>query len=389
MQNMAFCRARSAHGPSIIFSAQSGFTLVELAIVVLITGLILVAAASVALPLLRETRMITTEAKIDRIAKTIDFYATQNYRVPCPAKPLTSTANFGAEQANTNAAGVSTTCTATFGIVPFLTLGIPADWARDAWGNYITYAISPAFSQDTTVNFPVHPNCRTADWYNAPMTYEPGNSTQPQYEHKNPAKARFCCPYPAAFPPSTDLTILDVNGNSQLAISRASGGTIPPAQQPITPAQTAFAGPPVVIPPTKPCAGQLLTNLLPEPIIVPGAITIYPDPTVTYTGYAITASADNSTCYVPGTDRPTAPVYVLVSHGANGFGAYNVNIGVRNSLAGATADEKMNASDTGTFYEIPPLDRTSTKGEMTFDDFVLWRTQDLIFASQGKTCASP
>jgi hypothetical protein len=27
--------------------------------------------------------------------------------------------------------------------------------------------------------------------------------------------------------------------------------------------------------------------------------------------------------------------------------------------------------------------------EKTFDDYVLWETQDMIFASQGKTCASP
>jgi prepilin-type N-terminal cleavage/methylation domain-containing protein len=350
---MGFHRAQSAYGQSVPSLAQSGFTILEMSIVIVILGFFFAAVAWLAVPLLRETHLTATQAKIDRVAKAIDFYASQNYRVPCPAKPDTSTPNFGSEQANTSAVtNVSTTCKATFGIVPFSTLGIPQDWVVDAWNNYMTYAVSPAFAQDTSVSFPVHARCRTADWENSPMQYEAGDTTTAspkyieQYENKNPAKAMFCCPYPLADAPGTDLIILDVNGNSQLA-------------QPGFPA-------------TNPRANTALAAALPD---IP-----YPSPMVSNTLPA-------------NIDRPTAPVYVIVSHGPNGYGAWDVKTGVRDPLpAAATKAEKKNASNTTTFYEIPPLDRTSTApggSEMTFDDIVHWETQDMIFASQGKTCASP
>ena len=71
--------------------------------------------------------------------------------------------------------------------------------------------------------------------------------------------------------------------------------------------------------------------------------------------------------------RPTAPVYVLVSHGANGYGAYNVNTGARGTLPGnLTTGEKANAGgiNAQTFYEVAKIDRTSTNQEQGFDDVV-------------------
>ena len=61
---------------------ESGFTLLEMSIVVFITGLMLVAAASVATPMIRTARNIETDQKLANIAKAIDYYAAQNYRVP-------------------------------------------------------------------------------------------------------------------------------------------------------------------------------------------------------------------------------------------------------------------------------------------------------------------
>ena len=327
-------------------NAAHGFTLVELAIVLLIFGFIISAAASIALPMIRTANIVGTQEKLNKVAKAIDFYATQNYRVPCPAAPLTSTSNppFGYER-NSGADGstVPISCGAAankFGIVPFKTLGIPRDWVIDAWGNYITYAISPAFSVDTTVDFPVHSRCRTAEWYNSAMTYEadtPNFSIPPISVHLSPRKARFCCPYPPAYDPTTDLIIRDSSDISQLTIDRSSPGAT---------ASTSVSWPFPMLP------------------------NIYP----------------------PNDSRPTAPVYVLVSHGANRHGAYNVNSGIRGSTAFATVYEARNAADNpaarrSIFYEIPKIDRAGVERE--FDDVVVWRTQDLIMASQGRSCAGP
>ncbi len=341
--------SRPAGGlPGPVFESESGYTLFEMAAVLVIAGLIIGAAAAVALPVLKEARLVGTQAKMDNIAKAIDYYAVKNNRVPCPANPNAASANppFGFERGSgANGDTVPATCGVAanrFGVVPFRTLGIPADWVRDAWGNYMTYAVSPAFSQDTTVDFPVHARCRTADWYTSPITYEPTVPSLPQYVHKSPAKARFCCPYPPTYPPATDIVVNDVGGNSQLAVTRASG-----LADPLSTASTTV--------PYRLNAGVLMENI-----------------------------------YVANNDRPTAPVYILVSHGPDGYGAYNVdNGGARNPVVGtpATSDEITNASDTGTFYEIPKLNRSGL--QQGFDDIVLWRTQDLIFAEQGQTCAIP
>ena len=334
------------HSRELRLNAESGFTLVELAIVMIIFGVIISAAASIALPMIRTANIVGTQAKLDKIAKAIDFYATQNYRVPCPAAPLAGTTNppFGYERnSGTDGSTVPTTCGAAankFGIVPFKTLGIPRDWVIDAWGNYITYAISPAFSVDTTVDFPVHSRCRTAEWYNSAMTYEadtPNFSVAPISVHLSPRKARFCCPYPPAYDPTTDLIIRDSSDISQLTIDRSSPGAK---------ASTSISWP------------------------FPMVVNSYP----------------------PNDSRPTAPVYVLVSHGANQHGAYNVNTGLRSSTAAATAYESRNASDNSgagqsIFYEIPKINRSGA--ERNFDDVIVWRTQDLIMASQGKSCAGP
>jgi hypothetical protein len=350
--------------------------------VLLITGLLLVVAAAIALPIMRQAAIIQTDAKLANIAKAIDFYATQNYRVPCPAAvPDTATTNppFGYE-AGSSAAGdvVPANCGAATtgweGIVPFKTLNIPVDWVRDAWGNYITYAISPNFSQDVTTDIPVHARCRTSDWFGAALiysTYDPiakkpglvvldpltGLPANNVLTPKNERKARFCCGGAAS--PATDLVIEDVNGNSQIAFSRLTSMavTVPPAAPP------AVCG-------ASDCSSYKSANVS------------YPNPMV-------------SNVQVPDNDRPTAPVYILISHGRNGYGAYlGQGVGVRLPKAGATPAEIVNASgNTGnrTYFEIPAIDRTSAgpTNEMNYDDVVVWRTQDMMFASQGKSCSLP
>ena len=130
-------------------------------------------AAAVSIPIINEARIVGTQGKIDKISRAIDFYATQNYRVPCPAAPnmTITTQPFGYESGSGAAGdqtpdGCSTTANSiTNGIVPWKTLGLPVDLAIDAWGNYITYAVSPAFTRNTLLDapdIPVQAACRTA-----------------------------------------------------------------------------------------------------------------------------------------------------------------------------------------------------------------------------------
>jgi prepilin-type N-terminal cleavage/methylation domain-containing protein len=324
---------------------EPGFTLLEMSIVVAVTGLMLAGAASIAAPIIRMARQMETDQKLENIARAIDYYAAQNYRVPCPASPDTKSADppWGFEAGSGKAGNnIPADCGADpaqwEGIVPFKSLNIPADWIRDSWNNPITYAVSPAFSQDVSnPAIPVHGRCRTGDWFTAGVLYEQGvidpKTNQPAQNVLLPRaerKARFCC---SGALPGTDIMVLDANGQPQIAIPRQ--------------ASSASYGP---------------SNIS------------YPDPFV-------------ANVQVPNNDRVTATVYILISHGPDGYGAWSGSSRTRLSLDNASHGETENASGSRTFVEIPPLDRTDK--EKSFDDIVLWRSQDMIFASQGKSCSLP
>src|SRR5438067_12237372 len=92
---------------------NQGFTLAELSVVILITGLLLGAAAMPAAPILRKARLLETQGKLENIARAIDFYAAQNLRVPCPASPDTKSTSppFGYEAGSgENGAGIPADC---------------------------------------------------------------------------------------------------------------------------------------------------------------------------------------------------------------------------------------------------------------------------------------
>ncbi len=214
-------------------SMQDGFTLAEMAAVILISGVLLAMAAQMSIPIMRDARRIETQAKLDNIAKAIDFYAVQNLRVPCPASPdlAENKEPFGAEEGSGPAGKIVPMDCGTDpahweGIVPFKTLGIPVDWIKDG-GHFITYAISPGFAQDVENDkIPVHARCRTADWFNAGIVYG-ANINDPQthkqaanvFLPRNVRKARFCCS--GSFL-TNDLVIVDVHRRPQIAITRQS-----------------------------------------------------------------------------------------------------------------------------------------------------------------------
>lgn len=66
------------------------------------------------------------------------------------------------------------------------------------------------------------------------------------------------------------------------------------------------------------------------------------------------------------------PLVVVLSHGANGFGATNTNQSTTNNkeVSPTSADEIENANDTITFVSHPPTAAGSNAGE--FDDMLIW-----------------
>lgn len=121
---------------------SSGFSLIELAMAVLIIGLLL-AGALIPLSSQVDTRNIAeTQRAMDAIKEAIIGFAQANGRLPCPADGTikTGVANAGVEALS--GAVPNTTCTHVFGVVPWSTLGVPE---TDGWGRRLSYQVTQIF----------------------------------------------------------------------------------------------------------------------------------------------------------------------------------------------------------------------------------------------------
>jgi prepilin-type N-terminal cleavage/methylation domain-containing protein len=117
-----------------------GFTLVEIAIVLVIVGLLL---GGLLMPLATQVevqRRIETEKTMEQIREAIIGFAMVNGRLPCPADPATATTTAGAGVARPF--GAITCAGGVIGVVPWTTLGVSE---VDAWGRRFTYRVTDVF----------------------------------------------------------------------------------------------------------------------------------------------------------------------------------------------------------------------------------------------------
>lgn len=136
-------------------SRSQGFTLVEIAMVLLIVALLLGGLVPTLSSQIEQRQISDTSKQLDDIEQALIGYAATYGRLPCPAAPNTT----GVE----NPLGGGTCTNPYNGFVPAATLGLSgtdsSGYAVDSWGNRIHYAVtswdstSPVFSKVfTTVN---------------------------------------------------------------------------------------------------------------------------------------------------------------------------------------------------------------------------------------------
>ncbi len=146
-------------GTAVIFRTSKGFSLIEIAIVLVIIGLLATFALGITSQVLNKQRRDTTIARLALIESALTLYVAQNKFLPCPADGTipgtvaTPSDQLGKEQV-TPPARSGCVANQQNGILPWVTLGIALADAQDGWGNMFTYRVEeslvPAGSMDFT-----------------------------------------------------------------------------------------------------------------------------------------------------------------------------------------------------------------------------------------------
>lgn len=317
-------------GYSVMTKKEDGFSLIELAVVLAIVGVLVGAAMMLVKPTIQMARLNATRAKLERISDSMAYFV-QNYgRLPCPAAANPGTEPFGAPiNSGTNGTGVTNSCGTTIpnnfiGIIPFRALGLDEDNAKDAYGNFITYAVSPVLAGLTLIGATapgeVHEVCRTRLW----MEEMPAGSGA--WSNRNKRKAQICCVRPHN---NSDVKIWDrlSSTNSVFTGRHDESGSL---------YDDADADPPVATP----------------------------------------ANIENRLI-----------AYALVSHGENGDGAFIRGGGQNPVTVSATAQESENRDGD---LEFVSTTYSKTRDNNYFDDVILWKTNDQLISHFGNdSCGRP
>jgi prepilin-type N-terminal cleavage/methylation domain-containing protein len=134
-------------------SADDGFTLIEMAIVMVVIGLLLSGGILALAPVIQSSKTTDTNSRLDRVEQALLVYVIQNGCLPCPTDPtLASTAALAGQASTTSGPQVGCSASACSfivgatgpGAVPWITLGLSEADATDGFGNRIAYAIGPA-----------------------------------------------------------------------------------------------------------------------------------------------------------------------------------------------------------------------------------------------------
>jgi prepilin-type N-terminal cleavage/methylation domain-containing protein len=136
-------------------AGKGGFTLVEIAVVLLIVGLVSVFGLRLLSSTNEGLRARLTRQNMDAIKAGLQAYMVRAGRLPCPAVETNtpSDSTYGIEATPTAGACPGTTVldsVASRGVVPWKTLGMTTETAFDGWGRQITYAITDTAANLTT-----------------------------------------------------------------------------------------------------------------------------------------------------------------------------------------------------------------------------------------------
>ncbi|MDX2028815.1 MAG: prepilin-type N-terminal cleavage/methylation domain-containing protein [Alphaproteobacteria bacterium] len=142
---------------------ESGFTLIEMAVVVIVIGLIILTVFPALNAARTSSQRSMTQANLQSLMQATAAYVQANGCLPCPALASAYGDSFGRVGTAAVDAPSAPACGACVkdlvneltneGIAPFKSLGLASNVARDGWGHWITMRVDPAL----TANFGVVP----------------------------------------------------------------------------------------------------------------------------------------------------------------------------------------------------------------------------------------
>lgn len=145
-----------------------GFSLVELSIVVLVIGIVLTMGIGAWTANLENQAHAATAQRQATIKEALTGYLRRNSRLPCPDTDFT--APDGIENRATPG-DPTTACSAAFGVLPYVTLGLARDAVRDGWGNFFSYHVSNTnITAASSGNWSANTDWTRSAWF------RPGNS---------------------------------------------------------------------------------------------------------------------------------------------------------------------------------------------------------------------
>lgn len=132
-------RSRNRRGP------DQGFTLVEIAVVMLIIAVLIAMAAALTRGVAAAQKRSLTGARMAGVDTALTLFVQQQRRLPCPADGTKASAANGAGLEAVTAGACS--ANQQNGVVPWRTLGITEVDATDGWDRRLTYRVTPTLAQ--------------------------------------------------------------------------------------------------------------------------------------------------------------------------------------------------------------------------------------------------
>lgn len=119
-------------------SSEDGFSLIEVAIVLIIFGLVGGASLHMLTAFSHRQARLKTKEHQEYALQAIAAFVEHHHRFPCPADPRLTGMEAGLEPRERKCSGLKAE-----GILPFRTLGISEQFAKDGFKHWMTYVVDP------------------------------------------------------------------------------------------------------------------------------------------------------------------------------------------------------------------------------------------------------